>query len=70
LAIALTTPKLTMKETTIVVEAILNSSAPISGTTRPLQPYHATDECIDQDQEGKLPPVLAQAKPNIEGSGG
>src|SRR5262249_8548587 len=33
LASDLTTPKLTMKETTIVVEATLNSSAPISGTT-------------------------------------
>src|SRR5690348_1304741 len=33
LATALTTPKLTMKETTIVVEAILNSCAPMSGTT-------------------------------------
>ena len=30
---AFTTPKLTMKETTNVVESILNSSAPISGTT-------------------------------------
>src|SRR6185312_2586451 len=33
LAHAFTTPKLTMKETTSVVEPILNSSAPISGTT-------------------------------------
>src|SRR5262249_16900853 len=35
------TPKLTMKETTNVVEAILNSSEPISGTTvrsRPTMP--------------------------------
>src|SRR6185503_3811347 len=33
LAHAFTTPKLTMKETTSVVELILNSSEPISGTT-------------------------------------
>ena len=33
LAKALTTPKLTMKETTSVVEAMPNSSEPISGTT-------------------------------------
>src|SRR6185437_15355855 len=33
LAHAFTMPKLTMKETTSVVEPILNSSAPISGTT-------------------------------------
>src|SRR5579863_4294864 len=33
LAQALTTPKLTMNETTIVVDAIRNSSEPISGTT-------------------------------------
>src|SRR5262249_52597504 len=41
LASALMTPKLTMKETTNVVEAILNSSEPISGTTvrsRPTMP--------------------------------
>src|SRR5690348_10729731 len=41
LASALTTPKLAMKETTKVVEAILNSSEPISGTTvrsRPTMP--------------------------------
>src|SRR6516165_968232 len=33
LASALTTPKLTMKDMTMVVEAMWNSSAPISGTT-------------------------------------
>ena len=50
LASALTTPKLTMNDTTIVVEAIVKSSEPIRGT-RPFQPDHAADEGVDEDQE-------------------
>src|SRR6516225_4095989 len=55
LAQAFTTPKLTMKETTSVVEPIRNSSAPISGTIS-LDPDHPADEGVDQEEKRELRP--------------
>ena len=36
---------------------------------RPLQPHHAADEGIDEDEQRELLPVLAQAQPDAEGAG-
>ena len=34
------------------------------GDHRPLQPHHAADERIDEDEQRELPPVLAQTELN------
>ena len=57
------TPKLTMKETTSVVEVMPNSSDPISGDCS-FHSNHAADEGVHQHEESKLPPVLPQPKPD------
>ena len=64
LANALTTPKLTMKETISVVEAMPNSSDADQRHDGSLDPDHAADEGVDQDEQRELRPVLAEAEPD------
>ena len=62
LARAFTTPKLTMKETTSVVDAMPNSSAADQRHHGALDADHAADEGVDQHQQRKLPPVGLEAE--------
>ena len=64
MAKALTTPKLTMKETTSVVEAMPNSSDADQRHDRSFDPDHAADEGVDQDEQRELPPVLLEPEPD------
>ena len=68
MANALTTPKLTMKETTSVVEAMPNSSEPISGTTVRSIPTMPPTKALIRTSKRELRPVLLQPESDRRGS--
>ena len=68
LANAFTTPKLTMKETTSVVETDAELLGADQRHDRSLDPDHAADEGVDQDEQRELPPVLLEPQSDRRGS--